>query len=79
MHELEKNNFALEQPIRWAYNRYDGSIAFKEEKTEEKEKEREGKKTKVRVCVLILQASKMRVSNAFLYKRTVEELHIILS
>jgi len=78
MHELEKNNFALEQTIRWAYNRYDGSIAFKEEKTEEREKEREGK-TKVRVCVLILQASKMRISNAFLYKRTVEELHIILS
>jgi len=43
MHELEKNNFALEQPIRWAYNRYDGSIEFKEEKTEEREKEREGK------------------------------------
>jgi len=78
MHELEKNNFALEQPIRWAYNRYDGSIEFKEEKTEEREKEREGK-TKVRVCVLILQASKMRISNAFLYKRTLEELHIILS
>ena len=78
MHELEENNFALEQPIRWAYNRYDGSIAFKEEKTKEREKEREGK-TKVRVCVLILQASKMRISNAFLYKRTLEELHIILS
>jgi len=46
MHELEKNNFALEQTIRWAYNRYDGSIAFKEEKTEEREKEREGKKLK---------------------------------
>lgn len=43
MLELEKINFALERPIRWAYNRYDGSTAFREEKTEERKREREEK------------------------------------
>lgn len=42
-----------------------------------REKKKRGEKTKVRECVLILQASKMRISNVFLFKRTFKELHII--
>jgi len=47
----------------------------KRQKTE-RERER-GEKTKVREYVLIMQASKMRISNVFLFKRTLKELHII--
>lgn len=38
---------ALEQPIRWAYDRYDDSMSFKEERMmEEKGRKREGEKLK---------------------------------